>query len=152
MTMRASLNLNTGIWSYFGDWSDSEPFVQMSFQKAKDQTFNNLQFGFDVYIEEALSKEIKYPEELVVYENSDQEYLSSDLINLPSQKNIRFHFFATDSGVSHEDSVSFFSGGAPTSEAWVFDGEKWEYSPVEQEFITRHWEWSELEQKWVETI
>ena len=113
-----------------------------------DSKFRNLQFGFEVKLENNIISYGNFPSFGVKYITTDQKYLTSNRINYSPDKDIEIKIWRINNGI-HSETKIVFKSPIPDKpyESWIWDGEVWT-SPIPYPEDGKEYHWNEEGLKW----
>ncbi len=108
MSVLAQLHVGTGVWQISAEPESPAVVVKIGF--VGDQTpvrFDGLTFGFVCDVDGSDTFTATYPPEGVTYVETDQAYISSDMLHLKRGDEVTLTVWAENAGERHEDTVVF---------------------------------------------
>jgi hypothetical protein len=154
MPVLAKLNLSTEEWEVSVENLELfVVFVQVGFTaNSLPVFFDRLSFGFSARANEEKILEVSHPKEGILYESTDQEYLTTDLVTAIPDSTVYLDFWVENNGKRYEHSFSFISiRPIQTYPSWVWSPEQimWE-PPVEYpEDESLYYVWDEDSLSWI---
>lgn len=158
MATRASLDIDTGEWSFA---SQPEPYsidFEIGFNSAGGpvERFNNLAFGLAVSSPDGELLSRSYPDPGVTYLATDQAYLTTDRVEIAPDTQVTFLVWAENAGVRSEGSIEFVAPRPPQPyPSWTWDGTGWQPPVPIPAFDPEnpvYYEWDEDSQTWIEIV
>jgi hypothetical protein len=108
MSVLAQLDVDTGVWQIAAEPESASPVVEIGFVGGEISVrFDGLTFGFVCDVDEGDTFTATYPPEGVTYVETDQAYISSDMLHLERGDEVTLTVWAENAGERHEDTVAF---------------------------------------------
>jgi hypothetical protein len=108
MSILAQLHVGTGVWQIAAEPESPSPVVEIGF--VGDETpvrFDGLTFGFACDVDGGETIVRTYPPEGVSYVQTDQAYISTDMLLLEPGDEATLLVWAENAGERYEETVSF---------------------------------------------
>lgn len=146
MSLLFKLNLDTNEWEESINLESYFPILKLGFL-TKD-FYDNLKFGYEVFInnEKVVNKE--FPENNIVYIKSDQDYLIYEQIPAKSDEKVLLNIWAENKKENYTKSIEFtVPRPEKPYESWVWNGLTW-ISPKPFPLDGKPYRWDEDVQEW----
>jgi len=154
MPVLAKLNVSTEEWEVSVENLELfVPFIQVGFTaNSLPVLFDRLSFGFSATINGEKTLEVVHPKEGIVYDSTDQEYLTTDLVPAIPDSIVSLDFWAENNGKRYEHSFSFTSiRPIQMYPSWVWDPEQSAWAPPVEypEDESVYYVWDEDSLSWI---
>lgn len=150
MSILASCHLPDGSWTFDVQPESPSPDIEVGF--TSDVTpveFDGLTFGFTVSVDDTLKLTGSYPPDGVRYVATDQQYISSDRVDLAADDEATVIVWMVNAGERHEASTTFT---VPRPEqpfpSWTWQDGAW-VPPVLYPDDGNYYVWNEDAGDWV---
>jgi hypothetical protein len=141
----AQLNLTNGTWNLTKNIDGREVDLCIGFTDGTERVvFDGLRFGF-IFNEQTMI----YPPDGTVYEATDQEYISSDRVQVKPGTNADLHVWAENAGQHYETTTTVDIPLPPQPyPSWTLDDDANWQPPVAYPDDGEPYTWDEDEQTW----
>lgn len=152
MSVLASLDIAKGSWNFVCNPESLRPTIEIGFCEGDGpvKMFDNLSFGFDVFVDDEKECGFSYPPSGITYIATDQTYLVFEQIAVASDDEVVLKVWAENGGIRFEGETSF---EIPRPEkpfpSWSWDGVFWQ-PPTPYPSDGKRYRWDEESGSWVE--
>lgn len=127
MSVLASCHIVDGDWSFDVQAESSSPNIEVGFTAdVVPVKFDGLMFGFTLYVAGAPRLTKAYPPEGVAYVATDQQYMSSDRVDLAPDDEATLAVWMENAGQRSEASTTFVVPRPPQPyPSWIWENGAW---------------------------